>query len=63
MDNNLNTGKPAIDMIALGLAWVFAFINWATVPIILSCTASMFVIVKQALDMWDRRSKNKKPRR
>ena len=60
MDNNFNTGKPYLDLIALGVAWIGAFIRWETTPVLLSCVASMFVIVKAALELWDRKNRNKK---
>jgi hypothetical protein len=62
MDNNFSTGSPKIDFVLLGVAWLFAFIDWKVVPVALSCMASVFVIVKQGLDMYDR-WKNKRTKR
>lgn len=63
MDNLPSTGKPQIDFVMLGIAWLFAFIDWKIVPVLLSCMASAFVMVKNGMDMYDKWKQKKQNKR
>jgi hypothetical protein len=38
---------PKVDAMLLGASWLFAFVSLSTLPIVLSCCASLFVIYNQ----------------
>lgn len=58
MDHNFFTGNPKFDKIMLCFAWITAIISWDTVPIILSCIASLSIIVNQYYTYKNRKKKN-----
>jgi hypothetical protein len=60
MNNDFGTGKPMLDMLVFGIAWILALINWGFVTGLFSIMASLFVIVSKYQEMRDRNRKNKK---
>jgi hypothetical protein len=57
------TGKPHIDLIALGLAWILAAINWNFLVGLFSIMASVFVVVSKGLEIYDRWASKRKRRK
>jgi hypothetical protein len=55
MEHNFFTGNPKMDFVLLGIAWLFAWINPQTIPLILSSIASGLVIINQLNTLYKNR--------